>query len=253
MDEGHLDENHIALYVDALILDKVEKLPIPVLEHVEDCMDCKKDIIELFEILQSSKKIESQKHPYFDRTARWKPRQLLKLAAIFLGFIVAAASIYYLFNYQKGYQQLYAESFEPYDDVITERGIVTSEYDTVFFLIITDYYNKGDYDTSNILFSKLYSPDKSNDALLFYYGVSCLAAGDNTKAIQLLKELSLIKESNFHPQSRWYLALSYLNAAANVKGEEQEKMLSKSKAILQELIDNNPDYAEKAIKLLSKY
>ena len=253
-DQGHLNEENIALYLDALSLDKVEKLPVPVLEHVEDCMDCKTDIIDLFEIMRkNSENTINRKHPYFDRVVWGSSRQLMKLAAIFLGFIAIAVSIHYLLDYQKGYQQLYAQNFTPYDDVVTDRGSITSEYNTMFYLIMTDYYNKGNYDSSNFLFSSLYSINKTNDSLLFYYGVSCLASGDNTKAIQLLKELSTVDNSIFYHQSRWYLALSYLNAAANSKGKEQREMLSNSEKVLQELIDNNSPYTEKARVLLSKY
>lgn len=252
-DEGHLNEEYIALYVDALILSKVDNLPLPVLEHVEDCMQCKTGIIDLYEILKDHKEIKNRKHPYFDRISWESSRQFMKLAAIFLGLIVISAVFYYLFYYQRGYQQLFAENFKPYDDVITERGMMTTECDTMLNMLITEYYNSGRYDSAEILFSKLYSSDKSNDSLLFYYGNTCLATGNYAKAIQLLKELSFIKKSIFYHQSRWYLALSYLNAAANLKGEERQDMLSNSEMILQELIDNNSSYAEKARKLLSKY
>jgi len=252
-DEGHLHDNYIALYVDALILDKVEALPIPVLEHVEDCMKCKTGIIELFEILKDHEEIKNRKHPYFHRASRGSQSQWIKMAAVFLGLITLAWTIYYLFDQQKDYQQLYAQNFEPYDDVITERGTLTSAYDTMFYSILTAYYNEGDFENANFLFDKLYNLNKPNDSLLFYYGVSCLASGQSLQSINLFKEMAHFERSIFYNQSRWYLALAYLSVASDSEGENRQEMITNSKKILQEIIDDKSDYAERARSLLSGY
>ena len=252
-DEGHLHDNYIALYVDALILDKVEALPIPVLEHVEDCMKCKTGNIELFEILKDHEEIKNRKHPYFHRASRGSQSQWIKMAAVFLGFIVIAAFIYYMFDQQKDYQKMYAQNFEPYDDVITESGTISTAYDTMFYSILTDYYNVGDYERANFLFGKLYNQGKPNDSLLFYYGVSSLALGESLQAINLFKEMTHFERSIFYNQSRWYLALAYLRVTADSKGENRQEMITNSKKILQEIIDKKSDYAEKAGVLLSDY
>lgn len=251
--EGHLDDNNIALYVDALILDKVEALPASVLEHVEDCMKCKTSIIGLFEVLKNQEEIKRRKHPYFHQQDWSSQRQWVKMAAIFLGFIAVAWTIYFLIDNQKDYQQLYVQNFELYDNVITERGLVSSSQDTMFYTILTDYYSKGDYESANFLFSKLYNPGKQNDSLLFYYGVSRLASGQALQSIDLFTEMAHFERSIFYNQSRWYLALAYLNVAANSQGEKQEEMLLNSENMLQEIFDKNTDYAETARTLLSQY
>lgn len=43
----HLTENEIAQYVDALVSDKQDQLPEEILEHVEECVECKMEIIEV--------------------------------------------------------------------------------------------------------------------------------------------------------------------------------------------------------------
>ena len=48
----HLNEEGIALYVDALKLNTLEQLPEPVLEHVSECAACKLNIEELFQLLE---------------------------------------------------------------------------------------------------------------------------------------------------------------------------------------------------------
>jgi hypothetical protein len=251
-DEGHLDDNNIALYVDALILDKIETLPTSVLEHVEDCMECKTSIMGLYGIVKNQEEIKNLKHPYLHRPIWSSQRQWLKMAAIFLGLITFSWTIFYLLDSQKDYQQLFAQNFEPYDDVITERGAISSDYDTIFFSILTNYYNKGDFENANLLFDKLYNLSKAGDSLLFYYGVSSLASGESSQAIHLFKEMDRFKKSIFFTQSRWYLALAYLSAAIDSEEESRQDMVANSKNILQEIIDSKSDYTEKAAVLLSE-
>jgi len=65
--------------------------------------------------------------------------------------------------------------------------------------------------------------------------------------------MSVFEKSFFYPQSRWYLALAYLNMVANSTGKTKQEMLRNSKNILKEIIANNSPFAEKAGILLSKY
>ena len=48
---GHINEETISLYVDALMLDNIEIIPEQVISHVENCAGCKKEIIEVIEIM----------------------------------------------------------------------------------------------------------------------------------------------------------------------------------------------------------
>jgi hypothetical protein len=51
--ESHLSEQELAQYVDALVLDKEDELPQEVLEHVAECFECKVEIMEVLEIIES--------------------------------------------------------------------------------------------------------------------------------------------------------------------------------------------------------
>ena len=46
----HLDEQELAQYVDALINDKQGQLPEYILQHVEECAECKIGITEVLEL-----------------------------------------------------------------------------------------------------------------------------------------------------------------------------------------------------------
>ena len=55
--EQHLAENEIALYVDALIADRQVQLPQEILEHVEECFECKVEIVEVLRLVESSDRV----------------------------------------------------------------------------------------------------------------------------------------------------------------------------------------------------
>jgi hypothetical protein len=46
----HLDENEIAAYIEAIIAEKTDELPVNILDHVEECLECKKAIVDTVEI-----------------------------------------------------------------------------------------------------------------------------------------------------------------------------------------------------------
>jgi hypothetical protein len=51
--DAHLNEAGVTLYVDALFLSAIEKVPETILNHVEECQKCKNEILELYEICKS--------------------------------------------------------------------------------------------------------------------------------------------------------------------------------------------------------
>ena len=84
-EKGHLNEEGVSLYSDASIKNKLDKLPPKLLEHVEDCLMCKKEIIELYDIVNEIDKIEKPKLVK-SRTFRLHAYiQSYKLAAAFAG------------------------------------------------------------------------------------------------------------------------------------------------------------------------
>ena len=53
-ENGHLSDNSIALYTEALIDDsKFALIPTQVLVHTEECIECKQHIIETYELLKN--------------------------------------------------------------------------------------------------------------------------------------------------------------------------------------------------------
>jgi hypothetical protein len=65
-EEGHLNEEGIALYAEALHLDRLAELPEFLLHHVEDCISCKSQSFEIYQVLRSmEEEFPSQDHPFF--------------------------------------------------------------------------------------------------------------------------------------------------------------------------------------------
>lgn len=69
-DRMHLTDEGVALYVDALKLDRTSELPKQMVKHVENCPDCQLQIVELHEMMKNEVYDASMKHPYFDSTVQ---------------------------------------------------------------------------------------------------------------------------------------------------------------------------------------
>ena len=95
---SHLTQEAIALYVDALKLDKTSQLPEDLLVHVADCELCKTEVTELFSMLEGEQYDRGETHPYFD-TVRQKGRRKSwpahRIAAILLLGAGVGLLVYY--------------------------------------------------------------------------------------------------------------------------------------------------------------
>jgi hypothetical protein len=49
----HPTEQELAQYVDALVLDKQDQLPEEMLEHVEECFECKVEVLEVLGLIEA--------------------------------------------------------------------------------------------------------------------------------------------------------------------------------------------------------
>jgi hypothetical protein len=81
---GHLDGEAVALYVDALKLDRFRDLPSTLQEHVQSCQHCKMEITGLFSMIAKEDYSKVGSHPYFDKetvVADKRVFSVLKIAA----------------------------------------------------------------------------------------------------------------------------------------------------------------------------
>jgi hypothetical protein len=92
----HLTEEGVALYVDALRLERTEELPAEIRIHVEGCEECQRQIVESHEVMKAIRVDRSRPHPYFDRQVREPGVQYTpyRIAAAVAGVALLAAGYY---------------------------------------------------------------------------------------------------------------------------------------------------------------
>ncbi len=97
---NHLSENGIALYVDALKLERLHDLPETIRLHVEQCEECKMQIMEVSQLMNDKVYDKTMKHPYFDAQEQTSsPFSIVyRIAAIFVIAAFTATTYYLLFN-----------------------------------------------------------------------------------------------------------------------------------------------------------
>ncbi len=63
--DGHLTEQAVALFAEALKYSGAELMPDAVASHVEDCFDCKAAILDVSELISADELPPLAEHPYF--------------------------------------------------------------------------------------------------------------------------------------------------------------------------------------------
>lgn len=104
-ENGHLNDDASALMVEAMLRDKIEIVPEPVREHVEECETCRSTIIELVSFLRNpdpghireTRKIRVQ--PQIPEVARKKWRfSAGRVAAVFVVVAFMTAAYFLVFE-----------------------------------------------------------------------------------------------------------------------------------------------------------
>ena len=242
--DGHLSEEGIALWADALQYKKTDALPKKLREHVESCVVCKSSVINTFSVLQQNDQPLSE-HPYFgtknNETKRFGKHRIntwAKIAASVLILLSIMVVLLFLLQENKNKGGLFAEYFSPYPDIITQRnGTQVDQSKT--FVEAMNYYDKEEYGKAFRLFAELNKNETPSDTVLFYYGNSSLASGDVKQAVVLFEQLLADTNSRFRMQSEWYIALACLSLN---KPEECLRHLKK-------VIEEDPHQKEKALDL----
>jgi hypothetical protein len=97
---GHLTEEGMALYVDALKLGRMDALPGTILDHVQRCQQCKEEITGLYALVADQDYSGTGPHPFFDSPVAAKStdgRYVFRIAATIVAVIGLGALAYILF------------------------------------------------------------------------------------------------------------------------------------------------------------
>jgi hypothetical protein len=100
----HCSEEGIALYVDALKLERTAELPEKILRHVAECQRCMRDVTGLYALLMDQDYFRTGPHPYFDRQVESRGETRFPIYRIAAGFaiVLALGAVVYLLSYLKG-------------------------------------------------------------------------------------------------------------------------------------------------------
>lgn len=66
--DGHLTDQSVALFAEALHYSCTELLPEEVLVHIEDCLECKAAVMDTSEIIKNDDLPRIEDHPFFSRS-----------------------------------------------------------------------------------------------------------------------------------------------------------------------------------------
>ena len=65
----HLTDEEFALYADAIIFSSLDRLPDKILYHVMECISCKKEVIDLLNLVEAQESpTRPAMHPFFGQT-----------------------------------------------------------------------------------------------------------------------------------------------------------------------------------------
>ena len=245
--DGHLSEEGIAIWVDALQYQKTEVLPDKVKEHVENCALCKSSVVEVYSVIGQENRPLSE-HPYFSGTdhqnqqaGKFKIKLWIKIAASLLILATIAVALLFQTRHTNNSGELFAEYFSPYPNIVLERNLV-QEHQNKSFITAMDYYDKGEFGSATQYFEKTRQAEVLSDTALFYYGNVSLATGNAKQAIVLFEQLLTDSNSQFSGQAEWYLALAYLSA------DKPEQCLQQ----LKKIIDEDTHHKTEAQELVRK-
>ena len=240
--EGQLKGKELQRFEDQLKNDKeTSDLFLCYKQAIEEIQTySRNEIKERLKLIHEE--VVSEKIPFLRRIKTSTP---LRIAAIVVGFaIITSPLVLYLnSNQQNKTDKLFFTNFSPYMNITTQRGSDDSQQRGILQNAAMHFYNNRDYNKAIVNFEELFKSQNTPDSLvLFYYGISCLGAQQNQKAIEVFSKLASNKSYLFYDQSKWYLALSYL------KNHDKQSTIT----TLKEIIEEKGDNTSKALHLLEE-
>jgi predicted Zn-dependent protease len=232
------DLEHMEAYLDGnLSTDERSDFENRLLEEPDFAAAFDSFLYSYHAILRHSRKelktrLQSLETPARQRTRDWKYVGLAIAASITLIIMMVT-----YFN-DATPQELYAEYYTPYPNVVAPIERAQPETDT--YKRSFQLYEEKRYSEALGEFKSLLNDQPDSPALNFYAGLSTLSLNDVPAAMDYLKKVASSK-NDFTAHAVWYSALAYL-----LSGQ-------KEKAIVQlEKISHDSFYNEKADHLLKE-
>ncbi len=167
-----------------------------------------------------------------------KPINFYKWVGIAASIILVAVVAYFLlFTGQTNPQQLYAQYYQPYPNIVnpTQRSDNSTENQGL------RAYEAGKYDEALQVFNRQMAEGEEEAYQLFYAGIASLHTGNEDDAVSYFQEVIDWQDPTFTNPAQWYLALTHLKT-----GETQAAV-----RIFEEIKASGNDYSRRAADILS--
>ena len=166
-----------------------------------------------------------------------KPVNFYKWAGIAASIVLVIAISYLVFfTGQTDSQQLYAQYYQPYPNVVTPAQ--RSESSTINPAL--SQYEAGNYSEALTTIEEQISRGDQAPYLAFYGGIAALNTNEETKAIAFFEKVIDRKDKTFAGPAKWYLGLAYLKAGQTKKAIQ----------IFEEIKTSGNDYSQRATEIL---
>ena len=243
---GHLNEEAIALYAEGLIDPKVyETIPTDVLDHTDACFDCKQKIMNVFDIIRNDEetKVQIGLKNSLQEAGSLKAKNVFRISTVWMYAAAAVVLLIGIYSVFRAIQpasndQLFDEYFTPYQNLLTMKGENDSLVEYALY-----YYDLKIWDSAIFFFKEIKEPYKDIEAIRFYQANALLAMGYPSEAEKHLLMVIATNDDRFKTQANWYLALAMIKSGKNDKAIEILRNLKYDKGI----------YRSKAMDLINEF
>jgi len=202
-------------------------------EHLADCDICLGALEELDLVQQADPEaLEAHQHlteAFAENLEKQQPAEQsrgglgwLKYAAVIAVLLIPAYLLWPDGDNAAAGKALFAENFEPYEDVVSVRSGEGQPMAKAM-----EFYNEEDYPAASQAFETLLQQNASNEPALFYLGVSLLASGDDATAVQKLSQVLENANSPFKESAEWFLLLAHLAGDNTAEATRLSEQLAK--------------------------
>ncbi len=211
-------------------------------KHLVDCDFCYKALEGLKqtrrkdELKHIAKEINGNIAKQFSNQTHRNWRIYAVSASVLLA--LAVGSILYTISQPSGSEQLFAEFFEPFPNIVP---LIRKLEQQDLLKQAMQAYELKNYQMAAEILQSLVAAEHTNMTAYFYLGVTLLSIDDDTQvAINYFQQVITEGNNKFVDYAQWYLALGYL------KHNEP----ARAKQILEKLRTESTDYAARSEQLL---
>lgn len=157
--------------------------------------------------------------------------QIRRYAAIVVIFLAVGWLLPRYAGGEASPQELFAENFEPYEDVISARSGAQEED---WMKEAMEHYNTQAYQKAIIGFDKIIQADPASAFAMLYAAISAMKLEQSQEAISYLKALEELNNPILKDVGSWYLALAHLQKEDKTKAQKLLEQLSKDSSAYQD-------------------